>query len=138
VVQKVVALIANWRLYVGGNRMNENPQGLFKELGAAAEETIEQIRGAEENYFRFLQRTETYFPWIVGLNDRLQSYADQNIAIAFEFADRLSKAKDFQDLARIETEFIMTSAQYFAEQAKDFAEESCKTAADSVKKVLSH
>src|SRR5262249_1492775 len=130
---KVVSLIANWRLHVGGKRMNEKPQGLFRELGAAAEEKDETSRARGGAELRLLQRTEIYFPWIVGLNDRLQSCADQNIAIVFEFADRLSKAKDFQDLARIETEFIMTSAQYFAEQAKDFAEESCKIAADSVR-----
>jgi len=85
-------------------------------LGAAVEQTVEDIRGAEENYFHILQRTMADFPWIVGFNKKLQNYADQNVAIAFEFADGLSCAKGFQDLARIETEFVQRCLQSVGEQ----------------------
>jgi hypothetical protein len=104
----------------------------FKDLGATAEQTVEQVRGAEENYFSEIQKTMSVFPWIADLNERLQSYAEQHFAAALDVAHKLSQAKDFQDFSRLQTEFIQARMQSIGEQAKDFAEAYTKAAARAV------
>ena len=94
----------------------------FKDLGATAEQTVEQVRGVEENCFSEIQKTMSVFPWIADLNERLQSYAEQHFAAALDVAHKLSQAKDFQDLSRLQTEFIQARMQSIGEQAKDLAE----------------
>jgi hypothetical protein len=36
----------------------------FKDLGATAEQTVEEVRGVEENYFSMMQKTMIPLPWI--------------------------------------------------------------------------
>ena len=40
----------------------------FKDLGATAEQTVEEVRGAEENYFSMMQKMMKPLPWIADLN----------------------------------------------------------------------
>jgi hypothetical protein len=75
-----------------------------------------------------MQKTMIPLPWIADLNAKLQSYAEQHLAAALEFAHKLSHAKDFQDLARIQAEFFQTRMQSLAEQTKDLAEAYTKSA----------
>lgn len=56
----------------------------FKDLGATAEQTVEEVRGVEEDYFAFLQSMLIAFPWIADIAARMQSYADQNFVDALE------------------------------------------------------
>ena len=61
---------------------------------------FEQTRKAMENYLDFFQKN------IKGsidtdLNQKLKTFTEQNIAATFEFAQKASKAKDFQDFWRI-------------------------------------
>jgi hypothetical protein len=46
---------------------------------------------------------------------------------------KLSQAKDFQDLVRIQSEFMQAQLQSFGEQAKDIGEASTKAVADAMK-----
>ena len=41
--------------------MNADQELLFKDLGATAGQTVEQVRGLEENYFSVFQRTMSAF-----------------------------------------------------------------------------
>ena len=94
---------------------------------------MEEVRGAEENYFSMMQKMMIPFPWIADLNTRLQSYAEQHLAAALEFAHKLGRAKDFQDLTRIQTEFFQNRMQTLGEQTKDLAEAYIKSAAGAIK-----
>jgi hypothetical protein len=95
--------------------MKEAQGQLFKSSSATFEQTVEEgFRGAEENYFNILRHTIAVFPWFEGPNEKLQRRVDQDIAVASEFAHRLMQAKDFQDLARIESEFIQTCCNVLA------------------------
>ena len=70
---------------------------------------------------------------IADLNAKLQSYAEQHLAAALEFAHKLSLAKDFQDLARIQAEFFQKRMQSLGEQTNDRAEAYTKSAASAIK-----
>src|SRR6516165_6172803 len=60
-----------------------------------------------ENYFGWLQTTMSVFPWSnTNLNRILLSHATQNVTATFAFMQKLSQAKNFQDVAKIQTEFM--------------------------------
>ena len=67
------------------------------------------------------------------ITKKMQSYGDQNIAIANQFAKKLSQAKDFQDFWRIQTEFMQAQWKVFSEQTKDLGETITKSATGALK-----
>jgi len=100
----------------------QDQRQFFKDLGATAEQTVEEVRGVEEDYFAVLQNTLIAFPWIADIAAKMQSYADQNFVDALRFSRELSQAKDIQDFVRINVEFAQKSFKSVVEQAEDFAE----------------
>jgi hypothetical protein len=103
-------------------------------LTGMAKQTAEQITGrtqeATENYFRWLQTTMSASPWSnTELNKKLLSYATKNVSAAFGFVQKLSQAKNLEDVVKIQTEFMTTQMNSFNEQAKNIGEIYTKTAA---------
>ena len=83
----------------------------FEALTTTAAQTAEQItkqtHGAMENYFGWLQKTMSALPWSnTNLNRILLSHATQNVTVTFAFVQKLSQAKNFQDVVKIQTEFM--------------------------------
>jgi len=92
-------------------------------LMGMAKQTAEQITGrtqeATENYFKWLQTTMSASPWgNTDLNKKLLSYATDNVSAAFEFVQRLSQAKNLEDVVKIQTEFMTAQMNLFNEHAK--------------------
>jgi hypothetical protein len=93
----------------------------------ALEQTMEQTRGAVDNYFNFLQKTISSYPsGGTDFGEKLKSYAEKNIAATHEFVLKLSQAKDFQDVVRIQNEFMQTQMNAFGEHTKTLGEEVTK------------
>ena len=98
------------------------------------ERTVEQMLGAVDNYFNFLQKTISSYPsGGTDLGEKLKSYAQQNIAATHEFVRKLSRSGNFYDIARIQTEFMQTQMSAFGEQATNLGEASSKAATDAMK-----
>jgi hypothetical protein len=98
------------------------------------EETKGQALGAADTYFDFLNKTISSFPsGGTEFGEKLKGFAEKNVAATHEFIKQLSHAKDFQDVLRIQSEFMQTQMQAFAEQATSLAEAFTKTAASEVK-----
>ena len=98
------------------------------------EQTVEQTRGALDNYFHFIQQTMSSYP-LGGteLGEKLRSYAEKNIAAANEYVRKLSEAKDFQEIIRIQTEFMQAQFNAFGEQTRSLGEAFTKAATGAVK-----
>ena len=110
----------------------------FKALRATEEQTAEQItkqtQGAMENYFGWLQKSMSALPWTNTNLDRiLLAYATQNVTATFAFVQKLSQAKNFQDVVRIQTEFMNAQLNSFNDQAKIIGEIYTKAATPVVK-----
>lgn len=89
----------------------------FEDLSADTEraveqtvrQTVEQTRGALDNYFSFMQHAFSSVPsGGTELGEKMKSYTERNIAATQEFLQKLGRAKDFQDIIRIQTEFMQT------------------------------
>jgi hypothetical protein len=103
-------------------------------LNEIAAESVEQARGAMENYLSFFQKSMFASPWgETDLNKKIQSYAGENVATAFEYAQKLTSAKDIQDVVRIQTEFMQTQLKALSEQAKDLGETATQAATKAFK-----
>ena len=76
---------------------NEDEKQFFKDLGATAEQTVEEVRGFEVNYYNLIERTVAALPWLADFNKKMQGYLEQDFADALEFAHELRQAKDMQD-----------------------------------------
>jgi hypothetical protein len=111
----------------------------FEALTGTGQETAKQIteqtQGAMENYFGWLQTTmSSAFPWsTTNLNRILLSNATQNVTATFAFVQKLSQAKNFQDVVKIQTGFMETQMNSFNEQAKILGEIYSKAARDAMK-----
>ena len=102
-------------------------------LTATEEPTVEQItrqtQGAMENYFGCLQKTMSALPWSNTNLDRiLLSYATQNVTASFAFVQKLSQAKNFKDIVKIQTEFMNAQLNSFNDQARIIGEIYAKAA----------
>ena len=84
----------------------------------AVEKTIDQTRGAWDNYFNLMQKAFSSYPGGTELAEKMNRYTAQNISAAQEFVQKLSQAKDFQDIIRIQTEFMQTKFSICAEQTR--------------------
>ena len=105
-----------------------------EDLSTVAGQTMEQAREAMENYLNFFQKTMSASPWAgTELNKKVADYAQQNVDTAFGFAQKLTQAKDLQDVVRIQTEFLQTQMKSLTEQAKDLSETATKAAAVPLK-----
>ena len=56
------------------------------------------------------------------------SFAERNMATSFEFAQKLVRAKDLQEVMRLQAEFIKTQMAAMSEQAKEIGESASKAA----------
>jgi hypothetical protein len=109
-------------------------QNLNVETKQAVEQTMRQAQGAMDNYFGLLQQTMSATPWgKTDFGEKLKSFTEQNIATAQQHVQKLSQAGTFQDVIRIQTEYMQTQLSLFADQAKQLGEAYMKTAAGALK-----
>jgi hypothetical protein len=93
------------------------------EAQRVVEQTMEQARSAVDNYFTFVQKIISSYPsGGTELGEKLKSSAQKNLAVTYEFVQKLSHAKNFNDIIRIQTEFVQTQLESFGEQAKSIGE----------------
>jgi phasin len=121
--------------------MATNPAEQFQippEMRAIAAKTVEQAKQAVEGFISAAQRTVTTFEGKAetarkGAKDVGQmamTYAEQNLASSFDFAQQLVRAKDVQEMLELQTSYIRTQMQVLAEQAKEIGESTRKMATD--------
>jgi Phasin protein len=82
----------------------------FEDLNAQVRQTInqtkQQVLGAVDSYFNFLQKAVSSYPsGGTELGERLKNYAKKNIAATHEFLRKVSQAEDLQQILRIQAEF---------------------------------
>lgn len=106
--------------------MANDPES-FETLTAAAQKTADQVvdrtQKAMENYFSWVQTNMPAVPWInTDLNKQLLRYATENFTETINFIQKLSQAKDFQEVAKIQTDFMETQLHAFNERTKELGE----------------
>jgi len=111
------------------------------EIRQFAEQSFEQARKALDGIMTTAEKAVTTLEGQAsiaqaGAKDVRQkafAFAEQNVASSFEFAQRLLRAKDVQEVMQLQAEFTKTQMAALSDQAKDLGESATKAARDAAK-----
>jgi hypothetical protein len=85
----------------------------------AGEQMREQTRGTIDSYFGVLRQSIASMPsGGTELGEQIKSYATKNVATTHEFLNKLSRAKDFEQLMRLQSAFMQAQVQDFAPHSR--------------------
>ena len=104
-----------------------------EKMSAIAAQGVEQARVAMNNYLQFLEKNVSALPSAEA--DQAKKWlqdAENNIAAAFDFAEKLTNVKSIQEIARVQTAFVTKQMQTFGEQAKKLEATATKLREDAL------
>jgi hypothetical protein len=98
------------------------------QMSELTEKGFEQAHKAMNDYFESVQNDM----WgDTELSRKLMRYTEQNISAVGEHVQKLGRAKDFQGLVKMQTEFMQSQFEIFMMQAKEISDVSLKMATNS-------
>jgi phasin len=106
-----------------------------------AEQSVEQAKKAMDGFITAAQKTAaamethtaTAHSSAKDVGQKAMSFAEQNIANSFEFAQKLVRAKDMQEVMALQAEFMKAQMQTLSSQAKELGSTATKAAMESAK-----
>jgi phasin len=122
--------------------MAKNPMGSFEippELRNVAEQSVVQARQAFDGFMTAAQKAAAKLEeqasaaqaGAKGASAKVMGFAERNIASSFDLAERLVRAKDIQEMMRIQTEFVQAQVQTLNEQAKEIGQSVSQATAEA-------
>jgi hypothetical protein len=112
----------------------EETKQATERMTQSVDETKAQALNAADSYFDFLNRAISSFPTGgTEFGEKLKTFTEKNVVTTHQFVRQLGKAKDFQEVFRVQAEFMQNQMQTLTEQAKSLAEAFTKTATSEVK-----
>src|SRR6266540_618370 len=107
-----------------------------REMRALAEQSVEQARKAFDDFITAAQKAASgmegqAFAAQAGAMDvrqKAMTFAEANVATSFEFAQKLVRAKDLEEMTRLQTEFMQRQMQTLAEQAQELGQTATRAA----------
>jgi phasin len=111
------------------------------EMRAFAEKSFEQARQAFDGFISAAHNAVSAFEGQAAtarkgakdVTEKAMSFAEQNIASSFDLAQQLVRAKDVQEVVKLQSDYIKRQMQVFAEQARELGESTGKAARDATK-----
>ena len=100
------------------------------EMRAFAEQSVAQAKKAFDDLMSVTQRavssfegqTTTAHSGLRGLQQKVVSFSERNVAASFEFAQKLLHAKDGEEVMRLHAEFVKAQMQALTEQTQELAQ----------------
>jgi phasin len=124
--------------------MARNPGENFEippEMRALAEKSVEQAKQAFEGFITAAHRTvsavegraETARKGAQDIGQKTMEFAERNITASFAFAQKLVRARDVDEMLRLQADYIKDQMRTLAEQAKKLGERAGRTVTDTAK-----
>ncbi len=100
------------------------------EMRDFAERSVAQARKAFEGFMGAVQKSTDMIdgsanPAVGGVKEmsaKVATLAEKNVAAAFDFAEKLVHAKDFQEVVALQSEFVKSQLAAAQEQAREFGD----------------
>jgi hypothetical protein len=106
-------------------------------LRDVTEQNLRQSKAMFEGLFATVQKTaDTFDQQSSELRERSLSLAAETLSNSFDFAHRVVRVREPQELVQLQSEFISRQAQAFAEQAKELGQTMAQGANDAAKSTL--
>ncbi|HEX2215893.1 MAG TPA: phasin family protein [Xanthobacteraceae bacterium] len=113
--------------------MAKSPMGSFEipvEMRNVAEQSVVQARQAFDGFMSAAQKALSKWEEQTAVaqagardtGERIMGFAEQNVATSFEFAQRLVRAKDVDEMMRLQAEFVRAQMEVLGEQAKELGQ----------------
>jgi phasin len=98
-----------------------------EKVRAMLAENLARVRKASDEYFQLLEKglSSSQLP----VSDQAKHFTDlmqHNVAVTFDFCDKLIKANDPQDAMRIQSEFFQAQMRAMTDQARSMGESAMK------------
>jgi hypothetical protein len=100
---------------------------------AVMAQNLEQAHKAIANYFELVEKSIASSP--LGAADQTKTFrssVERSVAASFELSDKILRAKDLQDVLRIQTEFFQKQLQALTEQSKDLGNAAAKKTSEVI------
>jgi phasin len=109
---------------------SNDPFQIPAEMRALAERSIDQTRQAFEGFISAAQnavnafggQAETARKSAKDATEKAMSFAEQNIKNSLELAEQMVRAKDMQEVMKLQTDFIRRQMQVLTDQARELGE----------------
>jgi phasin len=124
--------------------MADNPMWNFDvptQMRQFAEQSVEQAKKAVDGFLSAAQKTaatletqaSTARSGAKDVTQKAMTFAEQNVATSFEFAQKLVRARDMQEVLTLQQEFLKSQMQALQAQAKDLGSAAAKATVDVTK-----
>jgi phasin len=90
----------------------------FEKFISAANETVNTLEG----------RAKSAQAGAKDVREKAMSYAEENVGNAFAFAQKVVRAKDVNDLMKLQADYVKTQMQVLTEQAQELGQTASKHA----------
>ena len=119
--------------------MADNPMWNFDvptQTRQFAEQSVEQAKKAMDGFLSAAHKTaaalegqaNTAQSGAKDVREKVMSFAEENINNSFEFAQKLVRAKDIQEVMALQQEFLKQQMQQMQSQAKDLGASAVQAA----------
>jgi phasin len=109
--------------------MLKDPMANFEiptEMRNLAAQSVEQAKKAFDDFITAAQKAVTAVEGQAAgakastknIGEKAMAFVEKNVATSFEFAQKVVRAKDIQELTQLQTEFVKTQMPTFVEQAR--------------------
>ena len=114
-----------------------------RDMRTFAEQSVEQARKAFDGFMTAAQKAATSLEGQAsaaqeGAQDmrrKAMGFAEKNVATSFDFAQKLMRAKDVEEITRLQTEFLQSQMKEFGQQAQELGQSATRAAMGSVRSV---
>ncbi len=104
-----------------------------------AEQSVDQARKAFDGFIAAAHqavsemegRAHAARSGVMDMSGRAMTFAEKNMAESFDFAKSLVRAKDVEEVLRLQTEYVKKQIAALQEQAKELTESATKAAKDA-------
>jgi len=106
-----------------------------------ADKSMQQAKKAFDTYIAGVRRAFSAFgdntpmaaTGVKEVGERALNMAERNIALSFTFARRFMQAKNFQEIMKLQAEYLAAQMQILMEQTTNLSDTGGKTVADANK-----
>jgi phasin len=110
------------------------PFGIPSDMRALAEQSVDQAKNAFDAFINAAHQAVTQMEGQAmaaqagarDISDKAIGYAEHNVAAAFDFAQKLVRANNVEDVVRLQTEFVQAQMQALNEQASDLGQTAAR------------
>ena len=112
-----------------------------QEVRAFAEKSVEQARKAFDGFVSaasqaastFEGRTAAAQAGAKDVTQKAMSFAEQNVSNSFDFAQKLMRAKDANEVVKLHSDYVRKQIGTLSEQAKELGQSATQAAMDTAK-----